>query len=89
VTLDGEIAPELDLQLAELSSVAPHLEALVPRLGRLHVAYDFEAIAQERTVRGQFVADVLAADLDEATRNRVLVTGLRALDGRSQELEVH
>jgi DNA repair protein SbcD/Mre11 len=89
-TVSGEVAPELDLQLADLPGVAPHLEALVPRLGALHVSYDFEAIARERTVRGQFVTDVLAAEnLDEATRQRVLVTGLRALDGRAQELEVH
>ncbi len=90
VTLQGDVAPELDLQLADLTNVAPHLEALVPRLGELHVTYDFEAIAAERTVRGQFVADVLRSpDLDDAARRRVLVTGLRALDGRSQELEVH
>jgi exonuclease SbcD len=90
VTLCGDVAPELDLQLADLNGVAPHLEALVPRLGPLHVTYDFDAIAQEHSVRGQFVTDVLAAPtLDEPTRQRVLVTGLRALDGRRQELEVH
>ena len=46
-------------------------------------AYDIEALRRERTVRGQFVRDVLAAaDLDDEQRRRVLVTGLRALDGR-------
>ena len=90
VTVSGEVAPELDLQLADLNGVAPHLEALVTRLGTVRVAYDFDSLANERTVRGQFVADVLAAEhLNEPTRRRVMITGLRALDGRSQELEVH
>ena len=53
------------------------------RLGDLHPAYDLPVIAAEPTVRGQFVRDVLEAELDEAERRRVLVVGLRALEGRS------
>ncbi|MBP2354632.1 DNA repair exonuclease SbcCD nuclease subunit [Kribbella aluminosa] len=90
VTLAGEIAPGVDVHLADLAGVAPHLEALVPRLGRVGVAYDFATLAEERTVRGQFVRSVrAAADLDDDERRRVLITGLRALDGRTDELEVH
>ncbi len=89
VTLSGEVSPEVDVRLRDLRGVAPQLEALVPRLGRVQVAYDFDSLLVEQTVRGQFVRDVSAADLDEGTRRRVLVTGLRALDGRSDELEVH
>lgn len=44
---------------------------------------DFDFIATERTVRGQFVRDVLAdPSLDTALRGRVLATGLRALEER-------
>jgi len=90
VTLGGEVAPELDLRLGDLGDLAPHLAGLVVRLGRVHVSYDFEALAKEKTVRGRFVSDVMASmALDEQARARVLVTGLRALDGRGQELEVH
>jgi hypothetical protein len=61
----------------------------VARLGRLDVAYDIDALAGERTVRGQFVRDVRdAEDLSDEQRRRVLITGLRALDGRRQDLEV-
>ena len=89
VTLTGEVAPSTEVSLANLDDLAPHLEALVPRLGEVHVAYDIEALAaQVGTVRGRFVRDVLdAPDLDDDTRRRVLVTGLRALDGRT-DLEV-
>jgi DNA repair exonuclease SbcCD nuclease subunit len=83
--LVGELGPDADLELADLDGVAAHLDP--PPLivaSRITVGYDFEVLARERTVRGQFVRDVLAApDLDDAQRHRVLVTGLRALDGRS------
>ncbi|MBB5808691.1 DNA repair exonuclease SbcCD nuclease subunit [Saccharothrix ecbatanensis] len=90
VTITGEVAPDVDLRPADLATVAPHLDALVPRLGSVRVAYDLDSLAEEPTVRGQFVRDVRDdTSLDEATRRRVLITGLRALDGRASELAVH
>lgn len=88
VTLVGEVGPDIDLQLSSLDGVAPHLDAIVPRIGRISVGYDLTVIAEEATVRGQFVRDVQAAELDDEERRRVLITALRALDGRSNELEV-
>ncbi len=88
LTVSGELAPEAELDLDDLAHVAPHLEAVVVRRGRLHVAYDLAAIAAEPTVRGQFVADVLADEsLTQDERERTIVVGLRALDGRD-DLEV-
>ena len=90
VTLGGEVEPEVDVHLDDLTAAAPHLDALVARFGSVRVGYDFAALAEERTVRGQFVRDVRAdPGLDDDTRRRVLVTGLRALDGRTAELAVH
>ena len=90
VTLTGEVGPELDLQVGDLKDLGPHLDYLITRLGTVHVSYDFDALAKEKTVRGLFVHDVVAStDLDDEGKRRVLVTGLRALDGRTQELEVH
>ena len=90
LTLSGEVGPELDLHLSDLKDLAGHLDELVTRLGSVHVTYDFAALATEKTVRGLFVHDVLASEtLDDEGKRRVLVTGLRALDGRAQELEVH
>lgn len=91
-TVHGALAPAVDL--ADLtdatgvagSELAPHLDGLVLREGPLDVAADLEALAGERTVRGQFVRDVRAdAALDEDTRRRVLRTGLRVLDGHAPE----
>jgi DNA repair exonuclease SbcCD nuclease subunit len=91
VTLCGDVGTDVDLRLEDVSALRPaNLDALVPRLGRVCVAYDYEHLKDEQTVRGQFVRDVLAADtLTDAQRQRVLVTGLRAFDGRGDELEVH
>lgn len=93
LTVAGELAPDIDLRpqtdlaLHALPRAAQGLDALVVRTGRLSVAYGIEAIASEPTVRGQFVRDVLDSDLGADERRRVLVTGLRALDGRD-DLEV-
>lgn len=85
---DVDLRPEVDLALDALPRPAcAGLDALVVRTGDLSVAYDVEAVAAEPTVRGQFVRDVLEAGLDAAERRRVLVAGLRALDGRD-DLEV-
>ncbi len=85
VTLHGALAPAVDLaDLADLQGTAPHLEGLVLREGVLDVGADLDAVAAERTVRGQFVRDVRSDPaLDEDTRRRVLRVGLRALDGRT------
>jgi exonuclease SbcD len=90
VTISGEVAPDVDLRLGDLASLRlPGIEALVARLGKVHASYNFKALSSEPTVRGQFVTDVLAdRSLDDDERRRILVTGLRALEGRTDELEV-
>jgi DNA repair exonuclease SbcCD nuclease subunit len=87
VTLRGELAPQVDVRTADLERAAPHLDAVLVRAGELRPGYDLEAVGAEPTVRGQFVRDVLAADLAAGARRRVLLAGLRALDGRD-DLEV-
>ena len=90
VTLTGEVDPDVDLRPEDIKpeTVAAHLEGIAVRLGTLSIAYDIEELAAEHTVRGKFVRDVLGAkQLTEERRRRVLVTGLRALDGRN-DLEV-
>lgn len=87
VTVCGEIEPSLDLRAEDLRAELPGFAAVQVRSGELRLAYDIDAIRQEHTVRGQFVNEVLAAGLAADEERRVLATGLRALDGRS-DLEV-
>lgn len=87
VTLVGDLASEVDLSLSDVRRAAPWLMAVVPRIGTLTTAYDFATIREEASVRGEFVADVLDSDLPEELKQKVVVTGLRALEGRS-DLEV-
>ncbi len=85
-TLVGEVGPKVQVDLRELRTLGAHLDGLLLRSGRLGVGYDFDEIAAQPTVRGQFVRD--AAEIqDEERRRRVMLTGLRALDGR-KDLEV-
>lgn len=88
VTLTGELAPDVDLRTDDFDDV-PHALDSPPifRLGAVTVAYDLARIGQELTVRGQFVRDVQDSQLPPEERQRVIVTGLRALDGRD-DLEV-
>jgi DNA repair exonuclease SbcCD nuclease subunit len=82
LTLQGELAPEVDLDMAALAETQSKLDALLVRQGRLMPGYDLETIKGELTVRGRFVTDVMDQVEDEALRQRVLITGLRALAGR-------
>jgi hypothetical protein len=59
----------------------------VLRTDRVSVAYDLAAIAEETTVRGQFARDATSEIADPELRRRVIITGLRALEGRD-DLEV-
>jgi DNA repair exonuclease SbcCD nuclease subunit len=89
VTLTGEVEPDVDVRLSDLHSGWDFLEGVVVRRGDVSVAHDLAALRVERSVRGQFVRLVEAdACLDGDKRRRVLATGLRALTGRTDDLEV-
>jgi DNA repair protein SbcD/Mre11 len=87
ITLDGELEPGVALDLNELNRLGSHLDGFQVRTGRIAVGYDLSAISAESTVRGQFVRDALAEIADPDERRRVVITGLRALEGRA-DLEV-
>lgn len=87
VTLEGEVGPSARVDLRELQRLGEHLEGLVVRAGQLTVAYDLDAIVGEQTVRGEFARDASDSIGDPELRRRVILTGLRALEGRS-DLEV-
>lgn len=87
VTLEGELGPTTVVDLRDLQRSGEHLDGMVVRTGQLSVGYDLDAIRAEQTVRGQFARDALEGIDDPELRRRVLLTGLRALEGRA-DLEV-
>ena len=87
LTVRGDIAPDISITESDLRDSLDTFDAVQVRLGELRPAYDLEALRGEPTVRGQFVEDVLNARLGPIEERRVLIAGLRALDGRS-DLEV-
>jgi DNA repair exonuclease SbcCD nuclease subunit len=86
VTLTGTVAPVVRIDAADLSTLGGHLDGLVIRRDRVAVGYDLAAIAEEATVRGQFVRTALEIT-DPDRRRRVLLMGLRAFEDRA-DLEV-
>jgi exonuclease SbcD len=86
VTLSGEVPAELPVDPRALETLGEQLDGLVVRAGALVPAYDLEAIHAEATVRGQFARDAQLI-ADDERRRKVLITGLRALEGRG-DLEV-
>jgi exonuclease SbcD len=86
VTLSGEVPADLPVEPRALAQLGDHLDGFVVRAAALLPSYDLEAIHAEATVRGQFARDTLAIT-DDDRRRKVLITGLRALEGRT-DLEV-
>lgn len=85
VTLSGTLERSVDLREDDIRTTGSFgsLRAVAVRFSpQLRIAYDYDALAAEPTVRGQFVRDVREAGLDPEEERAVLVTGLRALDGR-------
>ncbi|MEO6398981.1 MAG: metallophosphoesterase, partial [Tepidiformaceae bacterium] len=82
VTLSGVLQPDVDFQPSDIEViVGPKVQI---RLDGVSFAYNLEAIRHEQTIRGQFVQNVLEdSSLPDELRERILVTGLRALDGRT------
>ena len=87
LTVRGDIEPAISVTENVLRDAMRAFDAVQIRLGALRPGYDFEILRREPTVRGQFVADVLGAGLDAVEERRVLMAGLRALEGR-KDLEV-
>ena len=85
--MNREVTAQLDFNIRDLAEVQHSLEGLIIRMSRIRPRFDVAAIAKETTVRGQFVRNVLAAVMDDEKRQRVLMTGLRALEGK-RDLEV-
>lgn len=87
VFVTGEISADVDYGMADLQALRPPGVDACQFVVRTTPAYDLEAIALERTVRGEFVREVQEANLEPDRTRRILVTGLRALAGRN-DLEV-
>jgi exonuclease SbcD len=82
VTLRGEVGPQVSVDPGRLRRPA-EVSAWVVRADEVTYGYDLAALRAEPTVRGQFVRDVEAdASLSDELRRAVLLTGLRAFDGR-------
>ncbi len=86
VTLTGTVSPVVRVDAADLLTLGGHLDGLVVRRDRVAVGYDLAVIAEEATVRGEFVRTAMAIE-DPERQRRVLMLGIRAFEDRA-DLEV-
>jgi hypothetical protein len=88
VQLNGELGRDIDIQALDFDDLKLGLDAPPSiRFGVYSVAYNLAELSQEPTVKGQFIRDVQSSGLPVDERQRIIITGLRALDGRT-DLEV-
>ncbi len=85
--LTGDIPPEVDLRPNDLTDLGSSLDTFVVDTGMIRKSLSLADIASDPTVKGLFVRLVQSSDLAEDEQQRVLLTGLRALDKRD-DLEV-
>ena len=83
LVITGELDAGIDLRHSDLREAIDNFDAVQVDERDLRSSYDIAAIRREPTIRGQFVTDVLEARLPPAEERRVLMTGLRALEGRN------
>ena len=90
VVISGEISESARFNVKDLEQEKfRNLEGVVFKVGNIRPILDYEALAQEQSVRGAFVRDVIAApSLTEEDKSKILATGLRALAGEVSDLAV-
>ena len=82
VVLTGEIEPGCEIDAGALAERCRDGLAELAVVDRTVPAYDLDAIAAEASVRGRFVARLLASADPDA--GEAILAGLRALDGRPE-----
>ena len=87
VVLEGQLQPEMDLEVAALYNSCAERFAFLDIVDRTEPGYDFAQLAEESTTKGVFVR-LMSARLEGAppdereTIREALVIGLRAFDRR-------
>lgn len=79
--LVGQLSPDIVVQRDDILRASTNPEQLVVDWN-VQVEIKTDELAEEQTIRGQFVRDVLTSgELSEDRRQRILLIGLRALGG--------
>lgn len=85
VKLTGRLSHGSTVRVAALGKAVARAAQVLIDVDDLLPGVDAEAVADESSVRGQFVREVLASPrLSESQRDRILSIGLRALENESE-----
>jgi DNA repair protein SbcD/Mre11 len=81
LTLHGRLAPSVVVRREDILRLADDPDQLMIEWN-VQVDVDVDQLAEESTIRGQFVRDVLTStDMTDERRQRILLIGLRTLAG--------
>jgi exonuclease SbcD len=84
ISLVGRVSPDIVIQHEDLEQVAGALDQVLV-VWNATPDLDLDQLAEEPTIRGRFVLDVLSSTtLTDVHRQRVMLAGLRALAGHTQ-----
>jgi exonuclease SbcD len=84
ISLIGRLSPDIVLQHEDVAQVAAAADHVIV-VWHADTDLDLDQLAEEPTIRGQFVRDVLSSTkLSDDRRQRVLLVGLRALAGHDE-----
>jgi DNA repair protein SbcD/Mre11 len=91
VQLSGSLDPKLDLSLSELEERLAGAALYIQWDDRTYPALDFDALAQEKTLRGRYVRNLnerigAASEEERAGLERARLYGVQALSGREVRL---
>ena len=80
--LSGEIPMDAEFRTSDLRELGEHLDTLVIESANIRVALKIDDYVNDPTVRGEFVQLVRDSDLSPQDKEKVIITGLRALEER-------
>lgn len=79
IILEGRVDENMDLDLDYLEHQLKDRFYFVELINRILVAIDYLKFANDISLKGEFIRTVQALDLDEPSKNRIIMMGLNAL----------
>lgn len=79
IILEGRVDENFDLDLDYLSHQLKDRFYFVELINRIRLDVDYRKFANDISLKGEFIRTVEALDLDEPSKNRIIMMGLNAL----------
>lgn len=82
VTLTGDVSEELNIDINYLTRKFSNECYYIKFVNNTKLAIEYESYVNDISLKGEFLRTVMAQDLPQNLRDKIIVTGLKALAGR-------